>query len=295
MTKPNFFIAGAPRCGTTALYKYLRGHPNVFLPSLKEPHFFAADMRERRSFYTWTTGEYFALFHEVTDNHLAIGEASVFYLYSAKAFQEIYRFNHAAKIIVMLRNPVDLLASLHSQMIYSATERRIDFKKAWRENDLPDGRPCPTIETYRQAGKLGACVERLYSIFPKHQVKIVLLEDFQNSPKKVYEKILRFLGVPSDHRNYFPKINKNKKIRIRALGRLTQRPPRPLWLLYRLASNLTGGRFHEVVKSVVRLNDVVVERKPVCPKLREEMVEVFSDDIETLSSAINKDLSHWKS
>ena len=218
MTKPNFFIAGAPRCGTTALYKYLRGHPNIFLPSLKEPHFFAADMRERRSFYTWTTGEYFALFHEVTDNHLAIGEASVFYLYSSKAFQEIYRFNHAAKIIVMLRNPVDLLASLHSQMVYGATERRIDFEKAWRENDLPDGRPCPTIETYRQAGKLGACVERLYSIFPKHQVKIVLLEDFQNSPKEVYEKILRFLGVPSDHRNYFPKINKNKKIRIRALG-----------------------------------------------------------------------------
>ena len=70
-TRPNFFIVGAPKCGTTALYEYLRPHPNVFMSPVKEPHFFATDLGEYPFVRTWE--EYTALFQESTDRHLAIG------------------------------------------------------------------------------------------------------------------------------------------------------------------------------------------------------------------------------
>lgn len=111
--------------GTTSLYEYLKGIPNISLPQLNEPHFFAEDIRERRSFYTKTPEEYFALFADATDDHIDIGEASVFYVYFSKVLVEIRRLNDAAKIILMLCNPVDIMVSLRSQTAYSSTETRI--------------------------------------------------------------------------------------------------------------------------------------------------------------------------
>jgi hypothetical protein len=252
-------------------------------------------MHEQRSFYIRIAEEYFALFNKVTENHIAIGEASVFYLYSSKALEEIRRFNDSAKIIVMLRNPVDMIVSFHSQMVYSLTETRIDFEHAWRENYLPKQRPCPAIETYKQAGRFSVHIEKLFSIFPKCQVKIVLLGDLEKSAKNVYEDILRFLDVPSDHRSYFPKVNENKKLRITALGKLTQNPPRLLWKIYRYANNFMEEKLHEMVKSVLRVNEIAVKRKPIDPELREKIIKAFSEDIDKLSALIQRDLGYWKS
>ena len=178
MVKPNFFIVGAPKCGTTALYTYLRGHPNIFMPKIKEPHFFATDMHERRNYYTKTIKEYIALFSGVKRDHTAIGEGSVWYMYSTAYLERLREFNRGAKIILMLRNPIEMVYSLHSQMVYSFTETRKNFEFAWREKNLPEKRPSLAIDTYVDVGKLGACVDRLFSIFPNQQIKIILFEDF---------------------------------------------------------------------------------------------------------------------
>lgn len=145
------------------------------------------------------------------------------------------------------------------------------------------------------AWEFDVCVERLFSIFTRCQVKIILLQDFQESAEDVYEYVLRFLGALSDHREYYPKVNENKKMRMRAPGKVTQNPPRLLWLLYRFANNITGKRLHELVKSVMRVNETVVKRQTIRPELREEMIREFSKDIDRLSALIHRDLSHWKS
>ena len=111
----------------------------------------------------------------------------------------------------------------------------------------------------------------------------------------MYEDVLRFLGTPSDHRKYFPIINENKKMRMRTISKLTQNPPRLLWLLYRSANNITGKRLHELVNSVMRVNETVVKRQTIRPELRQEMIKEFSEDIDRLSELIHRDLSHWKS
>ena len=110
MPIPNFFIVGAPKCGTTALCEYLKYHPNVFMSTPKEPHYFAEDFERYR--HVKTEDKYLALFGDCNDRHLMIGEASVFYLRSTRAVSLIRDFNPDAKIIVMLRNPVDMVYSL---------------------------------------------------------------------------------------------------------------------------------------------------------------------------------------
>ena len=101
MRKPDFFIVGAPKCGTTALYEYLRPHPNVFMSTVKEPHFFAKDLGSYP--HIKTDEEYAALFAGANEQHLRVGEASVYYLRSAVAIPNIREFNPDARLIAMFR------------------------------------------------------------------------------------------------------------------------------------------------------------------------------------------------
>jgi len=102
--KPDFFIVGAARCGTTALFNYLAAHPAVFLPERKEPGYFCTDLRTYGEVATLT--EYEALFSPALP-HALTGEASVLYLYSKVAIGQIMAHNVNAKIIAMLRNPIE--------------------------------------------------------------------------------------------------------------------------------------------------------------------------------------------
>src|SRR3972149_11450918 len=111
MKIPNFFIVGAPKCGTTAMYTYLKQHPEVFMSDLKELHFFGTD--HHRINYTPYTKEQYLSFFDGAGDKRRIGEASTSYLYSERAAVEIKEFNPFARIIIMLRNPVDVMYAYH--------------------------------------------------------------------------------------------------------------------------------------------------------------------------------------
>src|SRR5712692_7209004 len=117
--RPDFFIVGAPRSGTTALYTYLRQHPDVFLPEKKEPHYFNIDMTSGGAIRN--EKDYAALFAGALDE-TRVGEASVYYLSSACAPFEIKKDCPTAKIIIMLRNPVDVMYALHAHQVVSWVE-----------------------------------------------------------------------------------------------------------------------------------------------------------------------------
>ncbi|MGH7858384.1 MAG: sulfotransferase, partial [Candidatus Binatia bacterium] len=116
---PDFFIVGAPKCGTTAMNDYLAQHPDVFVPARKEMHFFGCDLVF--TIPRITRDEYLQAFANWRGQK-RIAEASVWYLYSRTAVREIREFSPAARILVMLRQPVDMMYSLHSQRIYNGTE-----------------------------------------------------------------------------------------------------------------------------------------------------------------------------
>ncbi|MBA3445503.1 MAG: sulfotransferase [Gemmatimonadales bacterium] len=297
--KPNFFIVGAPKCGTTALYEYLRPHPSIFMSEIKEPHFFAKDLGTYPR--VKTPEEYAGIFADSTDRHLAVGEASVYYLRSSVAIPNIREFNPDARIIAMFRNPVEMVHSLHSQLLYVAEEREADFETAWRMQerrsrgiDLPPVSRGSFLLQYAQVGQFGTQTRRLLSVFPRDQVKLILFDDFAVSPQAVYDDVIEFLGIPHDQRSNFPRINDNKRARLGWLSNFTRKPPPVLHTAVRRLKQAVGGEGITAVKSkIVVLNTVREKRQPLSPEFRTELVETFREEVALLSRLLNRDLSHW--
>ena len=115
MNAPNFFIVGGVKCGTTSLAAALNKHPKIFIPSEKEPHFFATDVGFKRS------EEYLRLYRDAS-NAIALGDASTGYLYDANAGRRIREFDPNSKVIIMLRNPADAAFSLWQYMQVNGNE-----------------------------------------------------------------------------------------------------------------------------------------------------------------------------
>ena len=118
--KPNLFIVGQPKSGTTALHQFLGQHPEIFMSSIKEPHFFCSDFHlesdraygKQRFFDFRNESAYLQIFAKAEGAEIA-GESSTNYLYSQVAAEKIYNFNPDAKIIIILREPAKFLYSLH--------------------------------------------------------------------------------------------------------------------------------------------------------------------------------------
>lgn len=297
--KPNFFIIGAPKCGTTALSDYLSSHPNIFISKPKEPNFFNDDFVNYRSDVKHLD-DYLKLFDKSTSKHRAVGEASVWYLYSSVAIRNIFRFNSNANIIVMIRNPVDLVYSLHSQAVYSLNEDERDFYKAWNLQEerkkgafIPKTCLEPKILQYREVGKIGEQIERVYSCFPRERIKVVLFEDFVSDTLAVYKDILSFLGVSYNGRTEFKKINPSKIYYSKLLRFGIRKTYFLLRPLIRGAKKMFGVESFGIFPALRKMNTKIEPRKPLAPEFRKKLVEEFSEDIKKLSRLIHRDLSLW--
>src|SRR5699024_7856449 len=121
---------GAPKCGTTALKEYLQQHPEIYIPSdVKEFHFFGGSNKKGDLNPAQNLNEYLEYFR--TDDQVKrVGEKSVWYFYSDRAREGIRKFQPNADIIIMLRNPIDMVYSLHSQLLYTLEEDVENFEKA---------------------------------------------------------------------------------------------------------------------------------------------------------------------
>jgi Sulfotransferase domain len=297
--RPNFFIVGAPKCGTTALYEYLRLHPNVFMPTLKEPHFFSTDLVTYK--IVKSMDEYMGLFGDASPEHQRVGEASASYLLSAAAIPAIRAFNPESRLVAMFRNPVDLVYSFHSQLLYWSEETVEDFEAAWRLQerraqglDLP--RTCrePFWLQYRRIGQFGTQVERMLGAFPPEQVKLILYDDFARAPEAVYREVVAFLGLPDDGRTEFRRHNENKRAKVTWLRNLIRKPPPALRSVYlKLKETAIGGGLSAVKEMLLDLNTSRERRPPLTPAFRAELVETFRDEVGRLARVMQRDLSHW--
>jgi hypothetical protein len=308
MKKPNFFIVGAPKCGTTALSVYLRSHPEIFFPKTKKLNNFNADFADKYRAQRGPEGllltdeDYLKLFKEATDEHIAIGEGTVWYLYSKEAMNKIRKFNPNAKIIVMLRNPIDLAFSLHNQELYSFNENVDDFESAWRlQNKRRRGeaipRSClePKVLQYREICLLGSQLKKLYNVFPRDQVLTILFENFVSHTKETYENVLAFFDLESDGRQYFPQVNVRKAYRYRSVNYwLVSRAP--LWIrkATKIIKIIVGVKDLGVYRIIKKCNTHQVFSKHLNPGTRKMLRDTFSDDIDLLGRLVAKNLQHWK-
>ena len=291
MIIPNFFIVGAPKCATTALSVYLGEHPDIFVPPIKEPHYFAHDFPHTRQDCP-TFEKYTELFDLRNPGQHVVGEASVWYLYSQVAATAIREFNEEAKIIVMIRNPAELVPSLHSQLLFTRDEDVLDVRTAWRlqwqraeGKAVPKRCRQPAFLQYGAVAKLGDQIERLLTVFPRENVKIINFSDLVADARTTYLDVLRFLGAPDDQREEFPRINTNRHHKSLRFGNILMRqPPSVVRLVKRTKRALGYSEFKRIglTNFVLRYAAKHTPREPVDEAFKAELADFFREDAEKL-------------
>ncbi len=294
--RPDFFIVGAPKCGTTALYSYLSAHPSVFMPANKEPHHFADDLSS--PYYVRSPERYGSLFADAAPDQ-CIGEASVWYLFSRSAALRIRREVPEARLIVMLRRPDEMYLSLHNQMLASLYENEADPERAWRlQQPRRHGRQIPRLcdeprfLQYREICSLGAQARRLLEVFERRQVLPLLFDDLVTSPREVYSRALGFLGLPDDGRHSFPKVNEAHQPRWRLLEATRRAVDRKL-VSRGLRLRSLARPLSNLSRRMRAVNTRFVQKPRLNAPFRRELRAAFRADIVDLSRVLGLDLSDW--
>ncbi|WP_440995861.1 sulfotransferase domain-containing protein [Arhodomonas sp. SL1] len=288
--RPDFFILGAPKCGTTALAQWLAEHPAVFLSPRKEPHYFNTESMPA----TRNLAEYEALFASAGPGHRAVGEASTHYLYCPEAVPNILAYNPSARFIVCLRNPVEMAPALHAECQRQGWEDRREFARAWElqparhaGRELPRAvRADPDRLQYGAYCRLGEQLQRLYRWVPQERVLALLLDDLRADPAGVYRRTLAFLQVDDDGRRQFPVVNATPPTRSLLLSRLIRHTSRA-----RDALGISGD--WGIAAALRRLNSAGDRRPALSPEMAGRLRRYFADDVTLLSQLLGRDLSHW--
>ena len=296
MSRPNFFIIGALKCGTTSLYRWLSAHPNIYMSPKKEPHFYSSDLSYTNPL---TQDEYDGLFRRAEDHHTAVGEASVEYVFSEEAVPRIEEEYNSARYIVVIRNPVDMAYSLHEERICCGDEHVRDFREAWslsprRRVGEMVSTACrePKLLDYQSVCQLGEQLERLFSIVPRDRVLVLVLDDFRQNPRREYLKTLEFLGVPDDGRTSFPVENPAKERRSADLNLHLRRVAK--WAFRaRRSLGIPVARSTGILKLISRLNTRHRPRPPMSDECRRELTDFLRPDIKRLGALLDRDFSHW--
>lgn len=291
MRYPNLFIVGAPRCGTTSLAYYLSQHPEVFFLLDQEPLFWAKDIIDRPQIQN--EKRYAHLFSN-TRNKKWVGEKSTFYLYSKEAPYLIKKNIPNAKILILLRDPVEMARSIHNSFFNSVWFEKEDlcnFEEAISEEGARRARSSLRFESYfyTELGMYHKYVARYMRIFGKKNVKIVFFHELKKNPKLVYKEVLSFLKLNEYSPNLAPKnvgtIDYNTKQQ-RFIFKL-KKNAFPIFLLLKSLLPIK-------VRFLLRQQKRIQTKKPISKEFEVKLRKKFLPQIKKLEELLNKDLTVWK-
>jgi hypothetical protein len=287
MKKPNLFIIGAPKCGTTSLADWLRQHPQLFVPAgLTEPNFFNTDHLDE---FRIELIDYERLFRTAENRHKYACDKSVWYLSSKEAVPNILKYSPDAKFIVCVRNPIEMAYALHHHQLFEGIETLSKFRDSWEaqsERAENPNRPA-RMSTYLLHGrtcKLGAQLEWLLQRAPSDRVHVVFMDDIKQAPKPVYAGLLQFLDL-QPFTPQFRTVNEAKVPRFPLLKKMAIKAgslKRALGIKYPFGILTRIGMWN---------------RKTRQWHADEQMTEVlrqyFREDVALLGQLTGRDLSHW--
>lgn len=285
MRKPDFFIVGAPRCGTTSLHNYLEQHPEIAIPA-KDVYFFGSDLISHpllRMKRVRTKEEYAKFF--IGRSESLLGERSVWLLYSEKAAEEIKNFVSYAKILIMLRNPIEMIMSLHQHFVVNGVEDILDLSEALdAESDRKLGMKIPRYSgvpaklfLYSEIAKFSIQVERYLKVFGTHRVYIILFDDFVSQTIQEYRKVLQFLGVDDKFKPEIKKLNPRKELKYPLLAKLYHKRLLP----------------RKIRSAIIRWNRKNLQNRVFNEQIKNRLRIMFEEEIMKLSKLIDRDLTHW--
>jgi len=294
---PDFVIPGAPRSGTTFMFEYLDQHPHIHMSSAKEPNHFATDL-DSGSYMDSVTflrdnDRYRALYEGATPDQLT-GEASTWYLYSHDAAANIKANNPATRAVVMLREPVAMLHSLHLRRIYGGSEDIKSFAEALAAEAVrragrripPKARNVKAL-LYRDVGSYSSQVQRFFDALGREQVLVLIFEEFRTDPAAAYRQVLEFLGVDPDFKPNFDVVNAGVARRSQRLQQLLLSPA-----VVRTWRAVIPKRVQPAVgRTWDRLNSRGEKPAPLDPAVARRLRAELQPDVERLEAVIGRDLS----
>jgi hypothetical protein len=306
MRAPDFFIVGHGKSGTTALWDMLRRHPQLYMPSNKEPWFFAEELQALAALRPIGTGktphtleEYLSLFEGAAPTQRA-GEASSVYLWSRTAAGRIAEVQPAARIVAILREPASFLRSLHLQFVQVYIEPEKDLGKAIAlEDSRRGGRRAPReywpeATLYSRHVRYVEQLRRYHAVFPPEQVLVLIYDDFRRDNEATVRKVWRFLEVDDTHPVTVS--NANPTVRVRS--------PRLYTMIHALAAgDAPASRVVQAAartlaprglsrESAVAIRDRIVYGAPQPPDegLMLELRRRFKGEVIALSEYLDRDL-----
>jgi sulfotransferase family protein len=315
-----FSIVGAPRCGTTSLVHYLSGHHDICFSKPKEPHFFSRylipDGAEQLAFER-AEALYLDRFYRHRTHEPVLADGSVSYLYAPERLLPALKIWPDARFIVAVRNPLEMLPSLHLRNLYNGDESVRSFERAWGlVEERRQGRKVPRscsdsrLLDYKEIGQLGKHVRRFFEIVGRERCYVSVFDDLATHPQDQVRSILEFLNLSIDLPIQFEVHRPTRHVKILWLQRLLKRPPGPVRELLASDANMVreGSAIHSrsrtgrvgqfVMQSRMRVLRWNRSSKPVKePRadVRREMCDFFHDDVLELSALLGRDLRHWLS
>ena len=294
---PQFLLIGAARAGTTAIYSYLRQCPEIFMPRVKEPNFFAFEgqtlaCRGPGADYINNSvtrlAEYRDLF-ATSPPGAVLGEASPLYLFADQAAARIRHHAPDARLVVVLRNPVD---QAFSHFMY-ATKQRIepltDFVAALAAEDQRMADGWQPLFGYSRFPRYAEQLARYLALFPRDQILIRLYEEFERDPATLMQDILGHIGVTSGFRP-------DMAVKHNAGGV----PKNRIFQDFLMKSNPVTRAIGLVVpqETRLRIRDRLAgfnlkREETIPPEARAILLARLGDQIRQLQPMIDRDLSAW--
>lgn len=280
------------------MFRFLAQHPDISVSHPKEPYYFCRDFHDESDrhhgkaarFPVRSEAEYLGVFRDLS--RTVVAEATPAYLYSRVAASRIHAFNPHARILVMVREPVVLLQSLHAKMVSIGQEDLPDFRQAIEAEparragrQLPTGLFWPSSLYYSEWVKFVEQIARYRNLFPADRMKVVVFDDFRRDNAATYAEVVAFLGLSSAFRPEFREVNQNRSARFPLLSKA-----------FAVSGNLgiknlvpkrMRRRFR---RTLGRLNLKPVTRAPLDPGLRRELMARFRPEVEGLSRILERDL-----
>lgn len=293
---PDFFIVGAPKCGTTSLYAVLKSHPAVFFPENKEPMFFNADLSHPHA--VRSESAYSGLFSGARPDQVC-GDASTLYLSSLVAPEAIRQRRPDAKIIILIRDPVEQMYSWYRHLKYWGYENAPSFADAialqserHEGHKLPIGNICDNWLQYEEMASFSRQIDRYRGTFPESQLGVWLLEDLKEVPNETLVDIASFLGLDSTlvSEHGVPEKNTNKALRFPVLKRSLQVMRAYPGLRAFLKATIPVNVRKKLLLGVNKISTRKEKAPPMSPELRLTLRHRMMPEVRRLSEIVGQDL-----
>jgi Sulfotransferase family len=300
MALPDFFIAGAPKAGTTALHSALARHPSLFMAAVKEPKFFLTDgpppakggPGDARTYreHVWQRADYEALFDPAPPGALR-GESTPFYLYRHDAQLRIRALIPQARLIIVLRDPIERAHSNWAHLWSAGLDPIGDFVQACRAEEQRTAAGWADFWRYKDLGRYGHQIKQLYTVFPAEQVFMIRYREMIENPAGTLDRICGFLGVAPAAIFEVPRENvtahPHETRRHLALSRLARAGSA-------VTARLPGHAGSALTDRLERsLQQGAAPRRPLTWAERVQLIGEFTDDVTMLSSITGQDFSEW--